>query len=59
VNDAVNKIREKVLENIIASPIEYLQDIDYVYLRVELKILAGRGNNHDANLLCPIKWIEL
>jgi len=74
VNDAVNKIREKVLENIIAPPIEYLQDTDYghlwqhvhnewnaiidkivdrnLYSSLELKILAGRGNNHDANLIC-------
>jgi hypothetical protein len=64
-----------VLENIIAPPIEYLQDTDYghlwqhvhnewnaiisklidrdiTYSRLELKILAGRGNNHDANLIC-------
>lgn len=75
-NDATNKIREKVLENIIAPPIEYLQDTDYghlwqhvhnewnaiidkivdrkLYLSLELKILAGRGNNHDANLICRI-----
>ena len=73
-NDVVNKIREKVLENIIAPPIEYLQDTDYghlwqhvhnewnaiiskvidrdTYSCLELKILAGRGNNHDANLIC-------
>jgi len=77
-NDATNKIREKVLENIIAPPIEYLQDTDYghlwqhvhnewnaiisklidrdsTYLCLELKILAGRGNNHDANLICRHK----
>jgi hypothetical protein len=63
-----------VLENIIAPPIEYLQDTDYghlwqhvhnewnaiiskvidrdTYSCLELKILAGRGNNHDANLIC-------
>jgi len=73
-NDAVNKIREKVLENIIAPPLEYLQDTDYghlwqhvhnewnviidkivdrkLYSSLELKLLAGRGNNHDANLIC-------
>jgi len=73
-NDVANKIREKVLETIIAPPIEYLQDTDYgqlwqhvhnewnaiiakiidvqLYSSVELKILAGRGNNHDANLIC-------
>ena len=76
-NDAVNKIREKVLENIIAPPIEYLHDTDYghlwqhvhnewntiidkiidrkLYSSIELKILAGRGNNHDANLICSSK----
>lgn len=73
-NDATNKIRERVLENIIAPPLEYLYDTDYghlwqhvhnewneiidkivdkkLYSSIELNILAGRGNNHDANLIC-------
>jgi hypothetical protein len=73
-NDTVNKIREKVLENVVAPPLEYLQDTDYghlwqhvhnewnaiistiidrsTYSSLELKLLAGRGNNHDANLIC-------
>ena len=79
-NDAINKIRERVLEHIISPPIEYLQDTDYghlwqhvhnewnaiisklidkdsaySYCHLELNLLAGRGNNHDANLICRHK----
>jgi hypothetical protein len=79
-NDAANKIREKVLENITNPPAEYLQDTDYgqlwqhvhnewntiiskiidrrLYSTVELQILAGRGNNHDGNLICHSKPLD-